>query len=282
MCRVLEVSSNRRDRRCGYYTWRRRPESKRVRQNRKLLEAIRTIHAESKSRYGSPRIHVELREKGVACGKNRVARLMRLHGIKALQTKPFKVTTDSKHNLPVAQNVLDRQFDVEVANARWAADITYIWTSQGWLYLAVVMDLFSRRIVGWAMQKSLARQLVLNALMMALKQRRPGAGLLHHSDRGSQYASGDYQELLGSAGCRCSMSRRGNCWDNAPVESFFATLKRELVHHHRFRSRAEARAALFEYIEVWYNRKRRHSSLGYLSPANYEEMMAAKTVAIAA
>lgn len=267
MCRVLEVSES------GYYAWRSRDESQRQGQNRKLLVEIKAIHQESDQTYGSPRVHRELKARGIQCSEKRVARLMREAGIRAKQARRFKVTTDSRHSLPVAENVLDRQFEPDQANRRWASDITYIWTQQGWLYLAVVLDLFSRRVVGWSMQPTLERTLVIDALKMALQRRCPGPGLLHHSDRGSQYASGDYQRLLREASIICSMSRRGNCWDNAPVESFFSTLKRERVYHRRYRSRAEARADVFAYIEVWYNRKRRHSSLGYVSPSEYEAKM---------
>lgn len=215
---------------------------------------------------GSPRIHNALRQRGIRCGEKRVARLMREHGIRARRPRHRRSTTDSTHTLPVAENVLDRQFEVRVPNARWAADITYLWTCQGWLYLAVVMDLFSRRIVGWSMQQTLARSLVIAALQMALQARRPQPGLLHHSDRGSQYASVDYQQMLEQAGCMCSMSRRGNCWDNAPVESFFSTLKMELVRGRRYKTIQQARAEIFEFIEVWYNCQRLHSSLGLNRP----------------
>lgn len=274
MCRVLEVSTS------AYYAWRRRPPASSG-ADAQLLTEIRAIYVESKRRYGSPRIHKKLRQRGIRCGQKRVARLMRASGLRARRRR-FQVTTDSKHTLPVAENVLERQFEVEVPDARWAADITYIWTRQGWLYLAVIMDLFSRRIVGWSMQETMERSLVVSALEMALGARRPPPGLLHHSDRGSQYASGDYQEFLRQAGCTCSMSRRGNCWDNAPVESFFSTLKIELVHERRFETRQRARAEIFEFIEVWYNRQRLHSSLGYLSPADYEEKMAVRHLPIAA
>lgn len=266
MCRVLEVSTS------GYYDWRGRAESRRQKEDRRLVVEIKAIHKESRQTYGSPRIHDELKDRGRRCGKKRVARLMQLHGLRAKQTRRFKATTDSKHTLPVAENVLARQFTVSAPDVAWSADITYIPTRQGWLYLAVVLDLFSRRVVGWSMHKRLKRSLVLDALKMALRGRSPAPGLIHHSDRGSQYASGDYQGLLQARQMVCSMSRRGNCWDNAPVESFFSTLKRELVHHRRYQTRAEARVDIFEYIEVWYNRLRRHSSLGYQSPAQYEEL----------
>ena len=264
MCRVLAVSTS------GYYAWRGRAESHREKQNRRLVVEIKALHAESRQSYGSPRIHDALNEQGLACGKHRVARLMRLHGIKAKKPRCFKRTTDSNHALPVAENVLDRHFAPSGPNQAWAADITYISTRQGWLYLAVVMDLYSRRIIGWSMKPTLHRRLVLDALKMALRQRSAAKGLVHHSDRGSQYASDDYQGLLDDAGIVCSMSRRGNCWDNAPVESFFASLKREWIPL-QYRTRVEARSDIFAYLEVWYNRKRRHSSLGYQNPAAYEE-----------
>lgn len=265
MCRVLKVSTS------GYYAWRSRPESERIRSDRRLLVKIRAAHKRSKKRYGSPRIHAELKAEGERCGRKRVARLMQEDGLRARQARKFKATTDSKHEMPVAKNLLARNFDAKRPNAVWAADITYVWTREGWLYLAVVLDLFSRRVVGWSLRPYLQRSLVLEALGQSLRERRPGAGLVHHSDRGSQYASHDYQRLLAGAGIACSMSRKGDCWDNAPVESFFSTLKRELIHGREFRTRAEARSEIFEYIEVWYNRKRRHSSLGYLSPVQYEE-----------
>ena len=276
MCRVLAVSTS------GYYDWRGRAESRRQKEDRRLVVEIKAIHKESRQSYGSPRIHDELKDRGRRCGRKRVARLMRLHGLRAKQTRRFKATTDSKHTLPVAENVLSRQFTVSAPDVAWSADITYIPTRQGWLYLAVVIDLFSRRVVGWSMHKRLKRRLVLDALKMALRGRSPGPGLIHHSDRGSQYASGDYQALLAAQQMVCSMSRRGNCWDNAPVESFFSTLKRELVHHRRYQTRAEARAEIFEYIEVWYNRRRRHSSLGYKSPAQYEELFDPRSLTLVA
>lgn len=276
MCRVLEVSTS------GYYDWRARSESRRQKEDRCLVVEIKAIHRQSRQTYGSPRIHDQLKDRGLRCGKKRVARLMRLHGIRAKQTRRFKATTDSAHNRPVAENVLARRFTPAAPDVVWAADITYIPTRQGWLYLAVVLDLFSRRVVGWSMHKRLGRRLVLDALKMALRGRSPGPGLIHHSDRGSQYASADYQGLLQAHQMICSMSRRGNCWDNAPVESFFSTLKRELVHHRRYRTRAEARAEIFEYIEVWYNRRRRHSSLGYRSPVEYEELFDASSLTLVA
>lgn len=276
MCRVLEVSAS------GFYDWVGREESARSRSNRALLVEIKAAYKASKKRYGSRRVHRQLKLQCVSCSENRVARLMRRHGVRAIQARRFKATTDSRHTMPVAENVLDRQFGVGNADAVWAADITYIWTQEGWLYLAVVMDLFSRRILGWSARPTLERALVVEALRGALQLRRPAGDLLHHSDRGSQYASADYQELLRSARVTCSMSRKGNCWDNAPVESFFSTLKREHVHHRRFRSRTEASSELFEFIEVWYNRKRLHSSLGYMSPVDFETAQHQQSTAMAA
>ncbi len=256
--------------RSGYYAWRKRPPSAQAQANAQLTEQIKTVYEDSDQSYGSPRIYHELKEQGVACSQKRIARLMHLAHLYAVTAKRFVVTTDSNHALPIAENQLDREFSVETPNARWGADITYIHTGEGWLYLAVMLDLFSRRVVGWAMGETLERRLVLSALNMALVGRQPAAGLLCHSDRGSQYASGDYQAALQKAGAVCSMSRKGNCWDNAPTESFFATLKRELVHRTYFATRQEARSMLFRWIEVWYNRKRRHSTLGYLSPEAFE------------
>lgn len=266
MCRVLEVSVS------GYYTWQCRSNSARADANEALLEQIKTVHKESRATYGSPRVYRELKDRGAMCGRHRVARLMRKHGIKAKQKRRFKVTTDSRHALPVAANVLDRKFDVSKANKVWVSDITYIPTRSGWLYLAVVLDLCSRRVIGWSMQAKMDYNLVKDALKMALDNRRPAT--IHHSDRGSQYASHNYQALLNQSSIICSMSRKGNCWDNAPVESFFATLKKELVHHRRYQTRDEARHDIFEYIEVWYNRKRKHSAIGYLSPVQYEQSLA--------
>ncbi len=210
------------------------------------------------------------------CSKKRIARVMRGAGIRACRPRRSRTTTDSRHSLPVAANLLNREFAAPAANTKWAADITYIETREGWLYLAVVLDLFSRRVVGWAMQPTLERKLVLAALEMALGQRHCTTTLVHHSDRGSQYASGDYRARLAAAGIRCRMSRRGDCFDNAPVESFFSTLKTELVNQQRFATRQEARRAIFEYVEVFYNRKRRHSALGYLSPVEFEERQRAQ------
>lgn len=276
MCRVLQVSTS------GFYAWRERPESRRAQENRRLAVEIKAVHAESRQNYGSPRVHQELKSRGIPCSENRVARLMRVEGVRARTVRRFRATTDSSHGLPVAPNHLDRQFKPARVNACWAGDITYIWTREGWLYLSVVMDLFSRRIVGWSMQPRLEKALVLDALKMALSGRRPAGGLLLHSDRGGQYASHAYQELMQGHGLLCSMSRKANCWDNAVVESFFSTLKRELVHHRDYRSREEARREVFEYVEVFYNRRRRHSSLRYMTPAEYEAHHGRTITAIAA
>lgn len=265
MCSALRVS------RSGFYAWRRRQPSKRAREDARLAAEIRTVHQQARGTYGSPRVHFELQQRAFQVGRHRVARLMREQGLTALFKRRFRHTTDSTHNDPIAANRLNRQFDVEGPDRVWATDITYLWTDQGWLYLAVVLDLYSRRVVGWSMAEHLRSELVLGALEMALGQRAPRDGLLHHSDRGCQYASSAYREALSQAGIVCSMSRKGDCWDNAVVESFFGTLKSELVHRRRFATRLAARTAVFEYIEVFYNRQRRHSYLGYLSPAEYEQ-----------
>jgi transposase InsO family protein len=264
LCDALDVSA------AGYYAWRDRPASARQQRHDALLVEVRAIHAEFKARYGSPRVHAELAARGQDCCVHTVAKLMRASGIRAKTTRKFRCRTDSDHDLPVADNLLDRQFDPAGPNAAWVADITYIPTRQGWLYLAVVEDLYARRVVGWSMADHPESRLVVDALALAVERRLPGEGLLAHSDRGSQYASAHYQSLLARHGITCSMSRRADCWDNAPMESFFASLKKELVHGADFTTRAEARAAIVEYIEVFYNTKRRHSSLGYVSPAEYE------------
>jgi putative transposase len=267
MCRVLAVS------RSGYYAWRQRPTSLREMADQVLSQHIKEIHQQSRDTYGSPRIHAELAENGVSCGHNRVARLMRDEELWAKQKRKFKVTTtDSAHDYPVAPNRLNQDFTASRPNEKWLADITYIPTAEGWLYLAGVMDLYSRRIVGWAMSDSLQRQLVMAALHMALDARQPPPGLLHHSDRGSQYASDDYQAVLTKFHMQASMSRTGNCYDNAPMESFFGTLKTELVHHRHYATRAEAKTDIFEYIELFYNRFRRHSALGYQCPIVFEKL----------
>jgi transposase InsO family protein len=265
LCRALEVSP------AGYYAWRGRPASARRQRRDGLLVEIRAVHAEAKARYGSPRVHAELAARGHGCCVNTVARLMRESGLAARTARKFRCTTDSNHGLPVADNLLGRQFNPSGANEAWVADITYVPTREGWLYLAAVEDLYSRRVVGWSMAGRLESRLVVDALELAVQRRLPGEGLVAHSDRGSQYASEHYQRLLAKHGITCSMSRRGDCWDNAPMESFFASLKKELVHGADFATPGEARAAVVEYIEVFYNTQRRHSSLGYVSPAEYEQ-----------
>jgi putative transposase len=264
LCETLEVSP------AGYYAWRGRPASARQQRRATLLVEVRAVHAEVKARYGSPRMHAELVARGQGCCVNTVARLMRESGIAAKTARKFRCTTDSDHDLPVADNLLDRQFDPDAPNASWVADITYIPTREGWLYLAVVEDLYARRVVGWSMADHLESRLVVDALGMAVQRRLPGEGLLAHSDRGSQYASDHYRRVLASEGIVCSMSEVGQCWDNAPVESFFGRLKCEVAPGEVFATRDLARAVLFEYLEVFYNRVRRHSSLGFLSPAEFE------------
>ena len=264
MCRVLAVSA------AGYYAWRSRPESARSIQAHVLLSAIRVIHRESRETYGSPRIWSALVKQGHGVGEHRVARLMRQDGIRAKTVTKWRTTTQSQHQFPVAANTLDRAFTVDALNRVWAGDLTYVWTREGWLYLAVLLDLYSRRVVGWAMGQRLTSELAEQALLMAVLNRTPTAGLVHHSDRGSQYAAMSYQRRLTEYGFISSMSRKGNCWDNACVESFFGTLKRELVHQRQYVTRDEAKQEIFDYIEVFYNRQRRHSTLGYHSPVEYE------------
>ena len=264
MCDTLDVST------AGYYSWRERDASPQQQRREALAVEIQAVHAQVKARYGSPRIHAELQDRGHDCCVNTVARIMRDAGIAAKTKRKVRHTTDSNHALPVAENLLERQFDPQARNESWVADITYIATREGWLYLAAVEDLFSRMVVGWSMDATMTSRLVVDALEMAVLRRLPGSELVAHSDRGSQYASEHYQLLLGSSGITCSMSRRGNCWDNAPMESFFASLKKELVHDEDYLTREQARASIFEYIETFYNRTRRHSSLEYQSPADYE------------
>ena len=260
MCEVLEVS------RSGYYDWIGRSESVRAAADRALATEIRASHDASRGRYGSPRVHAELRAHGRRIGRKRVARLMRGMGLAARRPRRFRRTTDSAHAFPVAPNLLGRDFQAPAPDRIWLADITYIWTAQGWLYLAVVLDLFSRQVVGWAMAEHLGHELALAALDMAIERRRPAPGLVQHSDRGVQYAAQGYRSRLREHGIVCSMSRKGDCWDNAPMESFFATLKGELVDAREYLTRDEARADVFQYIEGFYNRRRLHSSIGYRTP----------------
>jgi transposase InsO family protein len=268
MCEVLAVS------RSGFYAWRRRPESERSKHHRKLVQEIRTIHADRDMRsYGSPRVHQELVARGKTCSENTVARLMREHGLAARTRRKYKVTTDSNHSLPLAKNVLNREFQQDAPDRVWLADMTCIWTLEGWLYLAAVLDAHSRKVVGWSMSHRMQTGLVMDALRMALGRRCPdqAASLLHHSDRGSQYASQAYRDLLREHNITCSMSRKANCWDNAMMESFFATLKKERIHHESYATREAARQSVFEYIELFYNTTRLHSALGYLSPEQFEQ-----------
>lgn len=264
MCDVLDVG------RGSYWAWKDRPESARAASDRELLVEVRLARAGRKKCYGSPRVTKALRTTGTPLSRHRVARVMRQAGLKSIVTRKFRVTTNSRHDRPIAENVLDRQFDPPAPDTAWVADITYVWTEDGWLYLAAVMDLYSRRIIGWSMKARLTEDLVLDALEMAIKTRRPGAGFIHHSDRGSQYAAKAYRRFLARHGATCSMSRRGNCYDNAVMESFFRTLKAECVHLAQYQTRDDARVDIFDYIEVFYNRERLHSSLGYLSPEQFE------------
>jgi transposase InsO family protein len=265
MCKVLDVS------RGGYYDWTRRPAGPRQEGQEKIVKEIRKAHQTSRGVYGSPRVHRELKDQGVNCCENTVAKLMKQHDIRAKTAKRFKVkTTDSSHAHPIAPDRLKQDFRQALPDKVWTTDITYLATEEGWLYLAVVMDLCSRKIIGWSMAGHMEASLVMDALEAALNDRQPIEGLIVHSDRGVQYACDAYQALLGAKGLLCSMSRKGNCYDNAVTESFFKTLKTELVYHERYETREAARASVFEYIEVFYNRQRRHSSLGYLSPESFE------------
>jgi putative transposase len=263
LCRVLGLA------RSGYYAWRARSVSARKARDLQLTSQIQTIFTDSRRTYGSPRVHAQLQAQGIRTARKRVARLMRQAQLCARARRRSVRTTDSRHTEPIAPNLLARTFQAEAPDRVWVTDITYLPTREGWLYLAVVLDLFGRRVVGWSMQPSLERGLVLRALSHALQRRQPQPGLLHHSDRGSQYASAEYQALLAQAQIRCSMRRKGNCWDNAAMESFFATLKAELPVS-VFDSHAAARSAVFDYIERFYNRVRLHSTLGYRSPVAYE------------
>jgi putative transposase len=266
MCHVLKVS------RAGYYAWLGRPESPRAAQVRSLAVTIREVHHESDGTYGSSRVYRDLKAQGVACCETTVAKLMRRDGLRAANARRFVVhTTDSAHSHPIAENVLNRRFEPGEPNRVWVADITYIATAEGWLYLAAVLDLGSRKMVGWATADHLRSELAQRALSNALEHRQPTGPVLHHSDRGVQYACDAYQERLRANGFEVSMSRKGNCYDNAVMESFFGTLKQELVYRRTYRTREEANRSLFEYIEVFYNRRRLHSTLGYLSPVQYEE-----------
>jgi putative transposase len=264
MCRALAISSS------GYYAWKKRPASPRAKADAQLAVDIVAAHKRGRRAYGSPRVHRELRAGGIRVGKKRVERLMRQNGIQGRRKRRFRRTTDSKHVLPIAPNVLQRKFEVDVPNQSWVTDVTYVWTEEGWLYLAAILDLFSRRVVGWAASATNDTDLALTALRRALDSRQPQPGLVHHSDRGSPYASEDYRDVLRGRGIIASMSRTGDCWDNAVAESFFGTLKAELIDHEHYLSRAAAVASIADYIDTFYNLQRRHSFLGYVSPIEFE------------
>jgi putative transposase len=268
LCRVVGAAAS------GFYAWLRRGPARREGADRGLGARVEAVFAASRGTYGSPRVHAELRAQGVRVGRNRVARLMREGGLSATVRRRAPRTTDSRHGHPVAPNLLGRRFAADRPDAVWLADISYLPTDEGWLYLAAIKDVATREIVGWSMADSLRADLACDALLMAIRRRRPPRGLLHHSDRGVQYASEPYQAILARHGFRCSMSRRGNCLDNAPMESFFGSLKTELVHRTAFPTREAARRAVFEYVEAFYNRRRRHSALGFLTPARAYEQMA--------
>ena len=264
MCNLLNVS------RSGYHDWVQRSASTHSRRDRELRQLVRQIHLESNGVYGARKVHRELLELGENCGRHRIARLMRDDGLKGCPKRRFRRSPNDAPGHPIAKNLLKQDFKAEQRNQRWASDITQLWTRQGWLYLAVVMDLYSRRIIGWSMDRRVGRHLPADALTMALGYRQPEGTLLHHSDRGSQYTSDDFRDLLDKQGIECSMSARGSCYDNAVVESFFASLKRERCRRQAYKTREEAKADIFDYIERFYNRKRSHTYLGYLSPVQYE------------
>lgn len=263
MCDALTISVS------GFFSWHRGGNATKRLTDLQLFTLIKALHIEIKGAYGWPRIWQELRSQGIPAGKERIRKLMQAHGIRGRHKRRYKATTDSKHSFPVAPNLLNRQFSPARPDQAWVADITYVPTAEGWLYLAAVMDLHTRMIVGWSMEGRMTRDLIINALRMAWFRRKPKAGLLHHSDRGSQYASHDYQAVLAEYAMTASMCRKGNCWDNAAMESFFNSLKNERVHHQRYQTREEAKQDIFDYIEGFYNRRRRHSTLGYVSPAEY-------------
>jgi transposase InsO family protein len=264
LCRLLAVT------RQGYYAFAKRPLSSRLQEERSIRERLRVLHTESDGTYGSPRMLRALQSEGIRVGKRRIERALRSMGLRGRQRRRWRVTTRANPAHPVVDNALARDFTASRPDEKWVTDISYVWTDEGWCYLAVILDLFSRAVVGWSMDTTLSTQLPLAALDMALRRRCPTARLMHHSDRGCQYTSADYRQALGKAGIAVSMSRKGNCWDNAVAESFFATLKTELVYRRSWDTRADLRAAVFQYIEVFYNRRRLHSSIGYKSPAQFE------------
>lgn len=264
MCRVLKVSAS------GFYGWLKEPGGKREREDEALCVQIENAFDDSRKTYGSRRIRRELRKLAIGCTLRRIRRLMRKLGLWPKRRRRFRITTDSKHGFEVYENLLRRDFRVYGPDEVWVSDITYIWTDEGWLFLATVIDLFSRKVVGWSMSASLKRQIAIDALEMAIAARNPAPGLIHHSDRGVQYACGDYQKVIRRAGMRPSMSRKGDCWDNSVAESFFSTLKKEMIYHVRLETREQASREIFEFVEVFYNRRRLHSYLGYMSPVEFE------------
>jgi len=265
LCKVMRVA------RSGFYAWTRRGKSKRQRQNEELVAVVRKIHAESDATYGTRRIAGALVAMGYDCGRAKARTLMRLAGVFVKRRRRFKITTDSLHKFPVSPNLLDRNFMVEQPNKTWVSDITYIWTNEGWLYLAVVIDLFNRQVVGWSMNKRITKELVIGAYKMACWSRRPKPGLIFHSDRGSQYCNTEFQKSLKTCGAISSMSKKGDCWDNAPAESFFASLKKDRIYYRHYKTREEAKRDIVAYLEMFYNSSRLHSSLGYVSPRQFEE-----------
>lgn len=266
MCELMKLSTS------GYYSWIKRPESVRAQENRTLIVEIKAVHKKSRETYGSPRVHDALIKKNISCSKNRVARLMNKNNIKSVHSKRFKAqTTDSRHEYAVAENILNRDFTATAPNQKWVGDITYVWTSEGWVYLATVMDLFSRKVIGWSVSRSPDAELVCRAFKQAAFRRGKPRDFIYHSDRGSQYAGLDFRRLLKSFNVTLSMSRKGNCYDNGVIESFFHTLKVELIHRYKFESRTDARSAIADYIENFYNSFRTHSSIGYCSPCDFED-----------
>lgn len=273
ICAVMKIS------RSGYYAWRKRGKSSRQKENERLIPIVRAAHKKSKGTYGARRMAKEIEAHGISCGRAKAGTVMNLSDVAAKQKKKFKATTNSKHKLPVAPNLLNRQFDVKEPDRVYVSDITYIWTHEGWLYLAVVLDLFSRQVVGWSLSSRMSRQLIINSLRMAIWRRQPLSSLIFHSDRGSQYCSNDFQKMLKSNGMISSMSRKGNCWDNAVAESFFGSLKTERVFFASYRTREKAKRDIVDYIEMFYNSYRRHSYLGYISPKEFEELWLLKKAA---
>lgn len=275
MCKVLGVSKG------GYYEWRDRPQSKQKKRKEKLTAQVKRVFIESKKRYGSPKIKETLNKEGWNVSQKTITRIMSESGLRSITVKKYKATTNSKHSYPVYPNLLNQQFQVDKAGAVWVSDITYIWTKEGWLYLATVMDLFSRRIIGWEMSRRMTKDLTITALQRAINQQLPKEGLIHHSDRGSQYAANEYQAMLRNYEITTSMSRKGNCYDNACIESFHSVIKKELIFHQKYQTREEAKRSIFAYIMTFYNYKRIHSATNYMSPIAYEKMVAQKANEVA-